>query len=202
MLGPRVGHVRQAPFLRLAVDLHAGFVVLLGIQPPLLVRLVQVPLRKVGPVPAQGPRQGGSTAAPAGVPVAGESSGVHSRDKHGVPFQSLGRMDRQQLYCLPVHVACRRFQPVFLRRRSLQPGQESENVYSLGGAEEPGGRILEGIKVAARLVDADPRAGCHFDVEQHGPLHLPQERGEVVAQVAAQLPQFDRQPGQPAARPH
>ena len=49
-------------------------------------------------------------------------------------------------------------------------------------------------------MDADPGPGGDFDVQEHGPLHLTQERCEVVPHVAAQLPEFRREPVQPLQR--
>ena len=69
----------------------------------------------------------------------------------------------------------------------------------MGGVQEPGRCVLEGVQVAAGLMDADPRPRGNFDVQEHRPFDLAQQGGEVVPHVAAQLPELVREPLQPAA---
>ncbi|GAP57667.1 hypothetical protein AHiyo1_05650 [Arthrobacter sp. Hiyo1] len=106
-------NVGESPLFGLTVVLDFRFEVLFGVQPALLVRLVQIPLREVRPVATQGPWQGSGTAAPPGVPVAREGPGVEAGDKDNVPFQAFGRVDCQQLHCLVVHLCVGHVQSTF-----------------------------------------------------------------------------------------
>ena len=106
--------------------LDFGFEVLFGVQPALLVRLVQIPLREVRPVATQGPWQGRGTAAPPGVPVAWEGSGVEAGNEDNVPFQAFGGMDCQQLHGLVVHLGVGHVQSAFFGCGRLKPPQESQ----------------------------------------------------------------------------
>ena len=103
-------------------------------------------------------------------------------------------MHGQQLDGLVVHLRRCGIQTVFLGRRGFQPCKERQDVDPLGGVQEPGRGVLEGVQVAAGLMDADPGPRRNFDVQEHRPFDLAEQSGEVVAHVAAQLPELVREP--------
>ncbi len=57
---------------------------------------------------------------------------------------------------------------------SSQPRKASRST-RLGGLHEVRGRVLEGIEVPSRVVDAGTGLGGQLDVEQHGPFDLAQQ---------------------------
>ena len=201
-------HIQQSPFLVDPASSQAVLVSRNGVGELFTVRdALGVQLRNPETIPQGGAvaahqrgQLGGACQPGRRGHTRGKHPGAQMRDRHHIPFQTLGRMHGKNLYPARASRDFHRREAFFdlpCRIQVLQErGDHAHRVALVGGLRESGGHICE----RTQLVQATAALSRdELDVQCQHPLHLADQVSQWHAEPGTQCGQFPPQGSQ--ARP-